>query len=107
MESIFETSIAPKMKSVFGVKARFEATLQVRGVGEGTLAPSLAELKRKNPDVYIKSHPKGHINGRLSIEMHIAASGREAQLVKSSVDSVAKALEDIVTSHGGEVARIE
>lgn len=107
MESIFDTYIAPKMKNAFGVKVRFETTLQVRGVGEGTLAPSLAELKKANPNVYIKSHPKGRLNGRLSIEMHIAASGKEAQLVRGSVDTVAKALEAIITNHGGQVVRSE
>lgn len=48
----------------------FEETVTVRGVPESTLAPIIAELSKKNPYVYIKSHPKG-FEGDSLIEVHI------------------------------------
>jgi len=107
MESIFDAFIAPRMKDVLGATARFEAMLRVQGAGEGILASSLAELKKSNPRMYIKSHPKGHIDGRPSIEIHLAASGKELQTVRMNVEAVVKALDEIIRGYGGEVVRID
>lgn len=48
----------------------FEEVITVRGLPESTLAPVIADFARKNPYVYIKSHPKG--SEKVStIEVHI------------------------------------
>lgn len=48
----------------------FEEVVAVSGIPESTLAPIIAEFAKKNPYVYIKSHPKGHESAS-TIEVHI------------------------------------
>jgi nicotinamide-nucleotide amidase len=57
MKAIFQDHLAPKM-----AKERLNTVTvetEIRGLPEASLAPTLASLAKKYPDVYVKSHPRG------------------------------------------------
>jgi len=79
----------------------FEQSVRVAGLPESTLAPLIAELVRKNPYVYIKSHPKGS-EGESLIEVHVYTVSNNPR-VRELCSSVAEKLRAEVVRIGGRV----
>ena len=73
---------------------------------ESVLAPLIDKVMHDNPNVYIKSHPKGREN-HPHMELHLSISGKpkenpEEQLRRASVELAA-----LIEKAGGEVSKAE
>ncbi|MEM3710613.1 MAG: molybdopterin-binding protein [Thermoprotei archaeon] len=79
----------------------FEENIRIAGIPESTLAPLIAELIRKNPYVYIKSHPKGS-EGESIIELHVYTISNNPR-VRELCSNVAEKLRAELTRLGGRL----
>ncbi len=71
MKAIFRSSIVPFLKS-FSATRPVEMQFKIAGIIESALAPILDEARRKYPELYFKSHPRGRETGpRPLILLHI------------------------------------
>src|SRR2546425_4801087 len=75
MKGIFTESVVPLLQRS-GAKAPSEARVKIVGVFESSLAPVLAQARRRFPKLYFKSHPRGRETGvRSLIELHLYTTG--------------------------------
>ena len=95
MKAIFNESIIPILKGP-NQQAPAEAYLGLVGIVESALAPVLDKTRRAFPELYFKSHPRGHETGvRSLIQLHIYTI---------SPDSGAR-LDDAITYLLGELSK--
>ncbi|MCS7366939.1 MAG: molybdopterin-binding protein [archaeon YNP-WB-062] len=68
MEDMFEREVI----KILGFKHKFqEKELTIYNVPEAELAPTIIELMREIPDIYIKSHPKTELGNKITLKLHI------------------------------------
>ncbi|RLG04096.1 MAG: hypothetical protein DRN60_00210 [Thaumarchaeota archaeon] len=105
LKNIFENEVEPlirkSLKKIFRVERWFEA----RGVAESTLAPRIEILRSRNPDVYIKSHPRME-EGRSMIRLQLISAANRLKTAERRVEKVAESLKKIVMELGGEFSPI-
>ncbi len=71
MKAIFKGSIIEILQRSGGTRPR-EAFMKIAGIIESSLAPVLAQVQRRYPDLYFKSHPRGRESGvRSLILLHV------------------------------------
>lgn len=99
MESIFENEVIPRIRRLAPPMAVAECGVVLKGVPESTLAPVLGELARKNPRVYIKSHPKGHEVDQPVLDVRVMASapthGEALEYASNLIEEVKKRAEEL------------
>jgi len=78
MEGIWEAHVESFLRR-YGTKNIAETSLTLIGVPESTLAKDLNRYARDNPDVYIKTHPKGHETRGPVNELYIMTSTSKDQ----------------------------
>lgn len=81
MKAIFEASVTPLMTEISGVLKFFEKSIYVSGVMESALAPLIDRVMQDNPNVYIKSHPKGE-EKKLYIELHLSTKAPNSKIAE-------------------------
>jgi molybdenum cofactor synthesis domain-containing protein len=68
MEDMFEREVI----KILGFKHKFqEKELTIHNVPEAELAPTIIELMKEIPDIYIKSHPKTELGDKITLKLHI------------------------------------
>lgn len=103
MESMFEESVAPIIRSMAGERFASEEILRVTGILESDLAPIVTRVTAKNPLVYVKSHPKGA--ERVSrIELHLSSVADSLEIAKENVRKAVRMLSRLIKKKGGKVA---
>lgn len=101
MRDIFKRSIEPEVRRSVGKLNRAAVTLNFEGIYESAMAPLIQRELRKNPGVYIKSHPRGIREGVSRIELDIVAVNRaKAEAERISI-GIARAIIQAVTQAGG------
>lgn len=103
MEAIFEGEVMQRIKRLAPPMSVVECGATIRGVPESTLAPVLSDLARRNPGVYIKSHPKGHEITRPVLDVRVLASKPSASEALDSAQAVLGEVERRARELGGEV----
>jgi len=97
LKGIFQRSLQPYLKELFGEGFHAERELVVATADESLLAPLLRELSTRFPQVYIKSHAKGF--GKGSITITLAMSGPQAE-IERALNSVESELREELEAKG-------
>jgi nicotinamide-nucleotide amidase len=106
MRSIFRGSVEPEIRLRIGEVHRRYVRMKLEGIPESALAPALSRELRRHPGAYIKSHPRGVWEGVSRIELDIAVIGPLATAVDQEGRTMAKEMEEAVTSLGGKVLEV-
>jgi len=101
MRSIFRRSIEPEIRSRVGKLSRSAVTLKFEGIYESAMAPLILRELRRNPGVYIKSHPRGVREGVSRIELDIVSVKEAASDAKRETAGIAKEMISAVNEAGG------
>ena len=106
MKSIFNESVAPMLRQVASDVTFFEKSIESRDVMESTLAPLIDNIMKKNPQVYIKSHPKGSEKIPY-IEFHISTTAKTASTARRYVNKALIQLTELIQENGGKIKIIK
>jgi nicotinamide-nucleotide amidase len=106
MEAIFEEAVAPILKQASGNKGFHEKSIYVDGIMESGLAPLIDTVMHDNPDVYVKSHPKGEEN-KPHIEVHLSTTVAESENPEKKLQRAAVQLAGLIEKAGGKVFQNE
>jgi nicotinamide-nucleotide amidase len=102
MKAIFNEAVAPLLLQASGKRAFHEKSIYVDAVMESSLAPLIDEVMRNNPEVYVKSHPKGREN-RPHIEVHMSTVGDDSEMAEAELQKVVLQLSELIGEIGGRV----
>jgi nicotinamide-nucleotide amidase len=102
MEAIFEESVAPLLKKEAGEITFFETSIYADGIMESALAPSIDQVMRDNPYVYIKSHPRGE-ERKPHIEIHFSTTAKHSETAKNRLGKAIIQLSELVQKNGGKI----
>ena len=102
METIFEEAVAPLLRQASKGCAFYEKSIYADEIMESTLAPLIDTVMQDNPDVYIKSHPRGAEN-KPSIEIHFSITATENKKSKEKLQAAANQLATLITRSNGKV----
>ncbi len=103
MEAIFQESVAPMVMETTGKGDFHEKSTYAENIMESSLAPLIDKVMRKNPGVYIKSHPKGEEN-KPKIEIHFSTTLGKADQPEERLERAALQLSEAIKRSGGEVS---
>ena len=103
MEAIFQETIAPLLRQVAKGKAFYGKSLYVHDIMESALAPLIDTVMQTNPDVYIKSHPKGEEN-KPYIEIHLSITSEDKQKAQEKLEEAATQLAKLITRNHGKAS---
>lgn len=76
MKGIFKDTVEPEIVSRLGRLHREYLKFKLQGIMESVLAPFISDAVRRHPGAYIKSHPRGLVDGVSRIELDIAVVGK-------------------------------
>ncbi len=101
MKAMFELHVEPLIKE--GVEEAFyEAEATLIGIYEADLAPIMEEVLKRDPTLYIKSHPK--LEGGVSIiKLHVACRSLNLEKGKRKVEEALKHILGIAKAKGARV----
>jgi molybdenum cofactor synthesis domain-containing protein len=102
MEAIFNEAVAGLLKQASGDSAFYEKSIYADDVMESSLAPLLDEVMNDNPEVYVKSHPRGGEN-KPHIEIHLSITAREAEKPEEQLQKAITQLSSAMRKIGGKV----
>ncbi|MFX0067894.1 MAG: molybdopterin-binding protein [Candidatus Hodarchaeota archaeon] len=89
-KAIFEGSIIPILREALRGVIFAEESFVLEEIVESEVAPLIEEVMKKNPYVYIKSHPLGY-EGISKLVIHITATGgEEAERMVREVSNILK-----------------
>lgn len=97
LKGIFEGSLQPILKEIFGESIFLEKAAIVNSKDESILAPILKAVSDKNPGVYIKSRPKRFgPDVKIRVTLSIAGSSKEdvEQQIERTLQDLRQALND-------------
>ncbi len=104
MKSIFEQYVEPYIRRKYNPDRKIaEYFIVVKGVPESELAPFINDLSRRNPDVYLKSHPKGHETRSPLLDIRILVSGLDDKSINEKASHMLSAIEEKAKSLGGAI----
>lgn len=106
MESIFSMHVLPVLKQSIGKFIRADVRLETKSVMESILSPYLDIVVAKNPEVYIKSHPRGYSKGISTLHVNIATEARDRKTAKRNLKKAVRQMKFYVKKAGGSVKQI-
>ncbi len=102
MEAIFEGNIEPLLKQASGDNSFHEKSMYADHIMESTLAPLIDKVIHDNPQVYVKSHPKGEEN-KPHIEIHFSFKGKEAESPEKILKKAMAQLSSLIEKSSGKI----
>ena len=106
MMAIFDESVVPLLRGIAGDVTFFEASLDVRGVPESSLAPVIDRVIHDNPYVYIKSHPQA-AERVPHLELHFSTTSKDSALARRRIGRVIIQISEMIKEKGGKVRPIK
>jgi molybdenum cofactor synthesis domain-containing protein len=106
MITIFDGSVLPMLREASGDLMFFEASLDVRAMGESQLAPMIDEVMRDNPYVYIKSHVQASEKVPY-LEIHLSTTSDDPKAARQRIGRVVIQISEMIQEKGGKVKPIE
>jgi len=97
MKSIFRNIITPILKEERG--KFIEKGFLFSGIGESQIAPYTSELEKKNPQIWIKTHPRIG----LSIEVELSITAFNVENGEEIVDNTLNELKEIILKLKGKI----
>jgi len=107
MKAIMKESIIPEISKAIGPSYFCEGILIVSKVIESNLAPFLKKAMKNNPKAYVKSHPKGIVDGASRIELSITATSSSKNTADKIVNSTLDEMQKAVLKLNGTILRRE
>lgn len=102
MQAIFDKNVVPLIRLAIGRRYFHDTRLTVTAIVESELAPLIDLVMHDNPQVYLKSHPKG-IEGSSRIELHLTTSAERLQIAKNRIEKAANKISQLIIKSGGKV----
>ncbi len=102
MEAIFEDSIVPLLRRRAGDTSFFETSIFADDIMESTLAPLIDQTMHDNPQVYIKSHPKGE-ETTPHVELHLSMTAKDPRTARACLGKTIIQLSDLIEKNDGRV----
>lgn len=102
MTAIFEESVEPLLRKAAGNLTFYEASVEVWGIPESTLAPLIDKAMHDNPYVYIKSHPKA-AEGTSHIELHISTTSEKPEDARRRISKAVMQMSEMIQREGGRI----
>jgi len=102
MEAIFESSVVPLFKKEAGNVVFFETSIYADSIMESTLAPLIDKVMHDNPQVYIKSHPRGE-EEKPRIELHFSTTAKDSGIAKKCVEKAIVQMSEAIVKSGGKI----
>lgn len=103
MEAIFQQTIAPILMQTTKGTAFYEKSIYARSIMESSLAPLIDIVMQDNPDIYIKSHPKGEEN-KPNIEIHLSLTTSDTQIAREKLEKATNQLAKLITENHGKIS---
>jgi molybdenum cofactor synthesis domain-containing protein len=102
MEAIFEETVIPLLRQVSGNSAFHETSIYADDIMESVLAPLIDKVMKENPNVYVKSHPKGRENSP-HMEIHLSITAKEKEKPQEKLQKAVTQLSKEIKKTGGKV----
>jgi nicotinamide-nucleotide amidase len=102
MEAIFEETVASLLKQASGDITFHEKSIYADNIMESTLAPLIDKVMHNNPDVYVKSHPRGEEN-KPHIEIHFSIKTKDTEKPEEKLQKAIVQLSSIIEKSSGKV----
>jgi len=93
LKNIFENEVEPLIRKGLKMVYRVERWFEVKGIAESTLAPKLEILRLRNPNVYIKSHPRME-EGKSVIRVQLISAANRLKTAEKRIEGVAESLKE-------------
>ncbi|MFQ5940864.1 MAG: molybdopterin-binding protein [Nitrososphaerales archaeon] len=103
MRDIFSMHVLPVLKQRIGKFVRTQSSFETRGVMESILAPYLEIVVARNPNVYVKSHPKGYNKGVPTLHIDITAEGSNRNTANRYLRRAVRQMKHCIKRTGGTV----
>jgi len=97
LKALFRNVIVPILKEKRGTF--IEKGFLFSGIGESQIAPFTSELEKKNPQIWIKTHPKIG----LSIEVELSITAFNIENGEEIVDNILNELKEIILKLKGKI----
>jgi molybdenum cofactor synthesis domain-containing protein len=102
MEAIFEQTLAPLLKQASRGVSFYEESVYADDVMESALAPLIDRVMVDNPDVYVKSHPRG-VENKPHMEIHFSMTAADEEKALERMHKAVTQLSDLITRNDGKV----
>jgi molybdopterin-biosynthesis enzyme MoeA-like protein len=102
MMAIFDDSVASFLRKIAGDLTFFEASLDVWGIPESELAPTIDKVMHDNPYVYIKSHPKIAEKDH-HLELHLSTTSKDSNLARQRIGRSIAQISEMIKEKSGKV----
>jgi nicotinamide-nucleotide amidase len=102
MEAIFEETVASLLKQASGDITFHEKSIYADNIMESTLAPLIDKVMHNNPDVYVKSHPRGEEN-KPHIEIHFSIKTKDTEKPEEKLQKAIVQLSSIIEKSSGKI----
>jgi molybdenum cofactor synthesis domain-containing protein len=104
LEAMFEGFVEKKLMKIGPSVFLAEKIFRVTGIPESTAAETLKSIVKEFPDVYVKSHPKGHEVEAPVLDIYIMASDVDEDKASEKVNVVLNRLVERLKKLGGEIS---
>ncbi len=103
MKAMFLEEVKPILEKIAPNRHIAECGIVSLNIPESSIAPYLKKIARKYPNIYLKSHPKGHeLSGPL-LDIRILAYGKTKDEAKLTATKALDELAEIIKKLGGEI----
>jgi nicotinamide-nucleotide amidase len=102
MKIIFDESIAFVLTQAARDVTFFETSIETTKVIESEIAPLIEKAMHNNPNVYIKSHPKG-AERVPRIEFHLSTTAKNSTTARKHVTKALLQLSELIREKGGKI----
>jgi molybdenum cofactor synthesis domain-containing protein len=107
MKGIFKGTVEPEIVSRLGKLHREYLKFKLQGIMESVLAPLISDAMRRHPGAYIKSHPRGLVDGVSRIELDIAVVGKDQKKAREEALRTADEILERVREMGATVKSVK
>jgi len=106
VNAIFEGLIVPLLKAAAGNVTFVEASLDLRGIGEGRLNPLIDQVMKDNPHVYIKSSVRGD-QIRAGIELYLSTTDENPDTAENNLTKALTQISELIRENGGKITPVK
>ncbi len=106
VNAIFEGLIVPLLKEAAGNVTFLEASLDLRGIGEGRLNPLIDQVMKDNPHVYIKSSVRGD-QIRAGIELYLSTTDENPDTAENNLNEALTQISELIRENGGNITPVK
>ncbi len=106
VNAIFEGLIVPLLKEAAGNVTFLEASLDLRGIGEGRLNPLIDQVMKDNPHVYIKSSVRGD-QIRAGIELYLSTTDENPDTAENNLNEALTQISELIRENGGKITPVK